>query len=295
MDHAPPETTTASGSSCSAFVVLIGTLVVYRLKDQQARAVTRARPDVLVGVAEPGAPGPRRQAHLHRRHRGRPAGGHLLQGVGLHPAHPRRPRRLRQGGPAPGRDRRSGAAGRAPSRPGPRSSPARRVSRWRAPRSRGSARTWRTSRRTWPRRAPSPTTTRARPQRMKTLFERGLVSATDCENARTNAESSRGQRRRPPRPSSAWPRSRSRPRRARCAWPQAQVETYRAAARHLAADQPRQHAAAGAVRRLRLAAQSRPRRRGERAVRRHQHHLGRHPRSSRTSETVKVQIEVPGA
>lgn len=34
-------------------VVLIGTLVVYRLKDQQARAVTRARPDVLVGVLSP--------------------------------------------------------------------------------------------------------------------------------------------------------------------------------------------------------------------------------------------------
>jgi membrane fusion protein (multidrug efflux system) len=35
------------------FLVLIGTLVVYRLKDQQARAVTRARPDVLVGVVSP--------------------------------------------------------------------------------------------------------------------------------------------------------------------------------------------------------------------------------------------------
>lgn len=34
-------------------MVLIGTLVVYRLKDQQARAVTRARPDVLVGVLSP--------------------------------------------------------------------------------------------------------------------------------------------------------------------------------------------------------------------------------------------------
>ncbi len=34
-------------------VVLIGTLVTYRLKDQQARAVTRARPDVLVGVLSP--------------------------------------------------------------------------------------------------------------------------------------------------------------------------------------------------------------------------------------------------
>ena len=34
-------------------MVLIGTLVVYRLKDQQARAVTRARPDVLVGVLHP--------------------------------------------------------------------------------------------------------------------------------------------------------------------------------------------------------------------------------------------------
>jgi RND family efflux transporter MFP subunit len=34
-------------------LVLIGVLVAYRLKDQQARAVTRARPDVLVGVLAP--------------------------------------------------------------------------------------------------------------------------------------------------------------------------------------------------------------------------------------------------
>ncbi len=34
-------------------LALIGVLVVYRLKDQQARAVTRARPDVLVGVLAP--------------------------------------------------------------------------------------------------------------------------------------------------------------------------------------------------------------------------------------------------
>ena len=34
-------------------VVLTGVLVAYRLKDQQARAVTRPRPDVLVGVVTP--------------------------------------------------------------------------------------------------------------------------------------------------------------------------------------------------------------------------------------------------
>jgi RND family efflux transporter MFP subunit len=34
-------------------LVLIGVLVAYRLKDQQARAVTRAHPDVLVGVLAP--------------------------------------------------------------------------------------------------------------------------------------------------------------------------------------------------------------------------------------------------
>ncbi len=33
--------------------VLVAVLVVYKLKDQQARAVTRARPDVLVGVVTP--------------------------------------------------------------------------------------------------------------------------------------------------------------------------------------------------------------------------------------------------
>ncbi len=34
-------------------LVVMALLVVYRLKDQQARAVTRARPDVLVGVITP--------------------------------------------------------------------------------------------------------------------------------------------------------------------------------------------------------------------------------------------------
>src|SRR5262249_45244653 len=34
-------------------LVLVGVLVVYRIKDQQARAVTRVRPDVLVGTLKP--------------------------------------------------------------------------------------------------------------------------------------------------------------------------------------------------------------------------------------------------
>ena len=34
-------------------VVVVGLLVVYRIKDQQARAVTRVRPDVLVGTLKP--------------------------------------------------------------------------------------------------------------------------------------------------------------------------------------------------------------------------------------------------
>jgi len=34
-------------------LVLVGVLVVYRIKDQQARAVTRVRPDVLVGTLNP--------------------------------------------------------------------------------------------------------------------------------------------------------------------------------------------------------------------------------------------------
>ena len=34
-------------------LVVVGVLVMYRLKDQQARAVTRPRPDVLVGVVTP--------------------------------------------------------------------------------------------------------------------------------------------------------------------------------------------------------------------------------------------------
>lgn len=33
--------------------VLLGLLVVHRFRDQQARAVTRSRPDVLVGVLTP--------------------------------------------------------------------------------------------------------------------------------------------------------------------------------------------------------------------------------------------------
>ena len=37
----------------SALVVLLGLLVLYRIKDQQARAVTRTRPDVVVGTVLP--------------------------------------------------------------------------------------------------------------------------------------------------------------------------------------------------------------------------------------------------
>jgi membrane fusion protein (multidrug efflux system) len=36
-----------------ALVVVVGLLVTYRLRDQQARAVTRARPEVVVGVVSP--------------------------------------------------------------------------------------------------------------------------------------------------------------------------------------------------------------------------------------------------
>src|SRR5262249_42537140 len=36
-----------------ALVVVLGFLVLYRIKDQQARAVTRSRPDVVVGTVLP--------------------------------------------------------------------------------------------------------------------------------------------------------------------------------------------------------------------------------------------------
>jgi RND family efflux transporter MFP subunit len=41
------------GLALCGLLVLVAVLVLYRLKDQQARAVTRARPDVLVGVLAP--------------------------------------------------------------------------------------------------------------------------------------------------------------------------------------------------------------------------------------------------
>jgi membrane fusion protein (multidrug efflux system) len=41
------------GLALCGLVVVLAVLVVYRLKDQQARAVTRARPDVVVGVVSP--------------------------------------------------------------------------------------------------------------------------------------------------------------------------------------------------------------------------------------------------
>src|SRR5206468_7681695 len=41
------------GITLLALLVMVAVLVVYRLKDQQARAVTRPRPDVLVGVVTP--------------------------------------------------------------------------------------------------------------------------------------------------------------------------------------------------------------------------------------------------
>ena len=85
-------------------LVLVGVLVVHRFKDQQARAVTRARPDVLVGVVSPA----RRDLDVK-----------LAFTADILPDNDAR-----------------------------------------------------------------------QAQRLKTLFERGLVSATDYENARTNAESS---------------------------------------------------------------------------------------------------------
>ncbi len=41
------------GLALLGLLVLMAVLIVYRLKDQQARAVTRGRPDVLVGILEP--------------------------------------------------------------------------------------------------------------------------------------------------------------------------------------------------------------------------------------------------
>ena len=126
--------------------------------------------------------------------------------------------------------------------------------------------------------------------RMKTLFERGLVSATDFENARTNAESSQAN----VQSAEAQLRRRGRPDRHRrepgpaLAGP-ARDQSGGAGAR---ADQSREHEAARAVRRLR-----RPAKPGPGAA------VSAQSAGTNTSsvgilmlhdiETVKVQIEVP--
>jgi RND family efflux transporter MFP subunit len=171
-------------------LVLVAVLVVYRLKDQQARAVTRARPDVLVGVITPERRNmeiklaftadilPAKQAaifskvsgyirHIHADRGDFVKAGQLLVEID--------DQELQASAEQARATLVSGQAGlemASSTLEGNRAN----IENQRANLAKA--------------RAVADNDTR-QAERMKTLFERGLVSATDWENARTNGESSR--------------------------------------------------------------------------------------------------------
>lgn len=170
--------------------VLVGVLVAYKLKDQQARAVTRSRPDVLVGVVSPQRRDlevkltftadvlPAKQAaifskvsgYIRRIHADRGdfvRAGQLLVEIDDQElqASLEQARATLLTGQAGLEMARSSLEGQRANLENQRANLAKA-------------------------RAVAANDAR-QAERMKTLFERGLVSATDWENARTNADSSR--------------------------------------------------------------------------------------------------------
>ena len=171
-------------------LVLMGVLVAYRLKDQQARAVTHARPDVLVGVQAPERRNmeiklaftadilPAQQAaifskvsgYIRRIHVDRgdfAEAGQVLAEIDDQElqASLEQSRATLLSGQAGLEMARSSLVGQRANLENQRANLTKA-------------------------RAVAANDTR-QAERMKTLFERGLVSATDFENARTTAESSR--------------------------------------------------------------------------------------------------------
>jgi len=178
------------GLTLLALLVLVAVLVVYRLRDQQARAVTRPRPDVLVGVLTPERRDievklpftadivPAKQAaifskvsgYIRRIHADRGdfarAGQVLVEIDDLElQASAQQARATLVSGQAGLEMARSTLEGHRANLESQRAGLAKA-------------------------RAVADNDTR-QAERMRTLFERGLVSATDWENARTTAESSR--------------------------------------------------------------------------------------------------------
>jgi len=166
-----------------AMAVLVTILVVYKLKDQQARAVTRARPDVLVGVVTPQRKDleikltftadvlPAKQAaifskvsgYIRRIHADR--GDFVKTGQLLVEIDDQELQASLEQALATLLSGQAGLEMAKSSLEGQRANLARA-------------------------RAVADNDGR-QAERMKTLFERGLVSATDWENARTNADASR--------------------------------------------------------------------------------------------------------
>ena len=171
-------------------LVLMGVLIMYRLKDQQARAVTRPRPDVLVGIVAPERRNmeiklaftadilPAKQAaifskvsgYIRRIHADRgdfAKAGQVLAEIDDQElqASLNQARATLQTGHAGLEMARSTLVGQRANLENQRANLAKA-------------------------RAVADNDAR-QADRMKTLFERGLVSATDFENARTTAESSR--------------------------------------------------------------------------------------------------------
>ena len=171
-------------------LVLMAVVVVYRLKDQQARAVTRPRPDVLVGVITPERRNmeiklaftadvlPAKQAAIFSKVSGYIRRIHADRGDFVKPgqllveiddqelqASAEHARATLLSGQAGIEMARSTLEGNRASLESQRANLAKA-------------------------RAVAANDAR-QAERMRTLFERGLVSATDWENARTNGESAR--------------------------------------------------------------------------------------------------------
>jgi RND family efflux transporter MFP subunit len=171
-------------------LVLVAVLVVHRLKDQQARAVTRARPDVLVGVVTPERRDmeiklaftadilPAKQAaifskvsgYIRRIHADR--GDFVKAGQVLVEIDDQELQASAEQARATLLSGQAGLEMAGSTLEGNRAN----LENQRANLAKARAVADNDARQA---------------ERMKTLFERGLVSATDWENARTNAESSR--------------------------------------------------------------------------------------------------------
>ena len=79
------------GVVAAVLLVLAGGVALVWSRAQQARGATRTRPDALVGVVSPQRRDIEVKLSFTADILADPAGGDLLEGLGLHPEDPRRP------------------------------------------------------------------------------------------------------------------------------------------------------------------------------------------------------------